>query len=404
MVRGVKAVYSQYIQVLRWIVACLLAVFAICICAESGTSNFYDSSGLHISASPGTLLRYEPLELPFFYRAKAWRILYATRDYAGRPAASSGVVVVSEFAPPASERHIVAWAHPTIGTNRKCAPSLRNSPVESISGINEMITGGYIVVATDYPGLGTGGPFGLLIGKSQGQAVIDSVRAARQVPGVGGGNRYALWGYSQGGHAALFAAGMSAAYAPELSLVAVAAAAPPSDLDELLNADIRSVDGRILAAMALSSWSKAYAVPMDSLVGNDVARIVAGVNAICIDDLGGKLRVLAAQEPLAKKFLNYDPSAYQPWKGLLQLNSLRGISGSAPVFISQGADDKLVRPSVTRQFVRRLCNSGKSVTYNVVKEADHDKIARLSAASAISWIGDRFEGKILANSCGLAQT
>ena len=74
------------------------------------------------------------------------------------------------------------------------------------------------------------------------------------------------------------------------------------------------------------------------------------------------------------------------------------------MFISQGADDELVRPSVTRQFVRRLCNSGKSVTYNVIKEADHDKIARLSAASAVSWIGDRFEGKILANSCELAQT
>jgi alpha-beta hydrolase superfamily lysophospholipase len=397
-------VFIRCLQVLRWFGWCLLAVFAICICAEAGTGNFYDTSGLHISASPGTLLRYEPLKLPFFYRAKAWRILYATRDHSGRPVASSGVVVLSGYAPPAPKRRIVAWTHPTTGTSRKCAPSLRSSPIDSISGINDLITGGYIVVATDFPGLGTDGPFGLLIGKSQGQAVIDSVRAARQVPGVGGSNRYALWGYSLGGHSALFAGGMSATYAPELSLVAVAAAAPPTDLDELLNDDIRSVDGRILAAMVLSSWSKAYGVSMGSLVDNEVGRIVAGVNAICIDDLGGKLSVLTAQKPLARKFLNYDPNARQPWKGLLQQNSLRGISGKAPVFISQGADDKLVRSSVTKQFVRRLCRSGTSVTYNVVKEADHESIARLSAASAIAWIGDRFAGNPSANSCALAKT
>jgi hypothetical protein len=90
--------------------------------------------------------------------------------------------------------------------------------------------------------------------------------------------------------------------------------------------------------MVLSSWSKAYGVSMDSLVDREVERIVAGVNATCIDDLADKLSVLTAE-------------------------------------ISQGADDKLVRSSVTSQFVRRLCRSGTSVIYNVVKEADHDNIA-----------------------------
>ena len=64
---------------------------------------------------------------------------------------------------------------------------------------------GHVVAATDYPGLGTPGPVGYLVGKGQAQAVIDSVRAARQLPDVGGSGRYALWGYSQGGHAVAYA-------------------------------------------------------------------------------------------------------------------------------------------------------------------------------------------------------
>ena len=167
-----------------------------------------------------------PFRFPPFYRAKAWRILYATRDYAGRPVVSSGMVVLSSYASsdPAA-RDIVAYAHPTTGIARRCAPTLRQRPVEAILGLNELVSRGYVVAATDYPGLGTPGPVGYLVGLGQGRAVIDSARAARQIPAVGGGTRIALWGFSQGAHAVLFAAAIASTYSPELSLVGVAAVA-----------------------------------------------------------------------------------------------------------------------------------------------------------------------------------
>ena len=52
------------------------------------------------------------------------------------------------------------------------------------------------------------------------------VRAARSLPAVGNGTRYAVWGHSQGGQAALYAGLMSQSYAPELRLAGIAAAAP----------------------------------------------------------------------------------------------------------------------------------------------------------------------------------
>src|SRR4029450_3380385 len=99
------------------------------------------------------------------------------------------------------------------------------------------ITLGYIVVATDYPGLGTDGIHPYLIGESEARSVLDSVRPARELPNTGASNRFAVWGHSQGGHAALYTGEVAARYAPELKLVGVAAAAPATYLVELFDAD-----------------------------------------------------------------------------------------------------------------------------------------------------------------------
>ena len=248
------------------------------------------------------------------YRAKAWRILYVTRDYRLRPILSTGIVVLPDNAPRIPmERKFVAWAHPTTGIAWKCAPSLRASPVKAIGGLNDLVASGVVVAATDYPGLGTDGPVGYLVGKGQAYAMIDSVRAAKQIPGVGGGRDFALWGYSQGGHAALFAAELAARYAPELSLKGVAAIAPPTDLGTLLRANMGSVAGRILASFTLSSWSVKYGAPLDPLVDSQAAALVQEVGKSCVDDLGGKLDALAAQKGLKQDFLKQDPARVPPW-------------------------------------------------------------------------------------------
>ena len=361
---------------------------------------FFEWPDLNPAIAPGTLLRYQRMSLPAFYRAKAWRILYMTRDYADRPILSSGMVVLSGYAPPnPAARNIVAWAHPTTGVARKCAPSMRQSPTNSIVGFNDLIPAGYIIAATDYPGLGTPGPMGYLVGKGQGQAVIDSVRAARQIPDVGGSNRYALWGYSQGGHAALFAANMASAYAPELELVGVAAAAPPTNLVTLLGETIGSLEGRILAAMTLESWSVKYSVPLGTLVDSTVARVISAVTSNCVDDLGGKLDAVAAEKPLKDKFLTYNPSTQPPWSSFMTANSISKLPRGVPAFIAQGKADEIVRRDVTRQFVQAQCAAGIAVKYLTLDGMDHGGTAKASSGSAIGWIGDRFAGKTAPSSC-----
>lgn len=355
--------------------------------------------GLPVAAA-GTLLDFKRVRLPAFYRGKAWRILYMTRDFRQRPVLSTGIVVLPDRAPKnRAARKFVAWAHPTTGIARKCAPSLRKSPTEAISGLNDLVASGIVVTATDYPGLGTEGPTGYLVGKGQAYAVLDSVRAARQIPDVGGGGDYALWGYSQGGHAALFAASLAPKYAPELNLRGVAAVAPPTDLGRLLRANLSTVPGRILTSMTLASWTRKYGAPLRPLVDNQVAAVVDEVSRSCVDDLGGKLDALAAQKPLQKKFLNYDPAQLVPWDGLLFENSIMGLAGRVPVYVAQGAADDIVLPSVTSQFVRATCRNGAPVQFVSLAGTGHGNSVKAASRSAVNWLAARLRGDRAPSNC-----
>jgi hypothetical protein len=183
----------------------------------------------HIAGRPGQLLRIQRLSYSLD-GAAAYRVLYTSIGLTGRLIPVSGIIVVPSGPPPRGGRNIVAWAHPTTGIDRRCAPSLESDVLYTIPGLETFLARGDIVTATDYPGLGTPGPHPYLIGLSAGRAVLDSVRAARQVPGAEASTRFALWGHSQGGQAVLFAGQIAARYAPGLSLVGIAAAAPATHL------------------------------------------------------------------------------------------------------------------------------------------------------------------------------
>ena len=122
-----------------------------------------------------------------------------------------------------------------------------------MQGLRDMVNRGYVVTATDYPGLGTAGPHPYLVGISEARAVLDSVRAARDMLGTGGGRRFAVWGHSQGGQASLYSGILGHSYAPDLDLVGIAAAAPATELAVLMADDLNSNGGRNLTAMTL--WS-----------------------------------------------------------------------------------------------------------------------------------------------------
>ena len=224
--------------------------------------------------------------------AKAFRIVYRSTGLKGEPIAVSATVIYPADPPPKEGRDIIAWAHYTTGVAERCAPTLLPNLSGTIAGLEQMLSRGYVVVATDYAGLGLPGVHAYLVGISEARSVLDSVRAARNLSGAHATNKFAVWGHSQGGHAALFTGELAPKYAPELKLVGIAVAAPATDLVELFKAQKGSIAGDSLTAMALLSWSRTYNLPLETVLDDEAAASFEKVARSCIQSLSQMIKLL----------------------------------------------------------------------------------------------------------------
>jgi alpha-beta hydrolase superfamily lysophospholipase len=268
-------------------------------------------------------------------------------------------------------------------------------------GLRDLLARGYIVTATDYPGLGTAGPHPYLVGVSEGRAVLDSVRAARNFKNASAGERVALWGPSQGGHAVLFAGELARSYAPELRLVGVAAAAPATELGPLMKMDLPSITGKILGAYALKAWSEVFSLSLANIVLERSTLVFDRLSDFCNETYGQDFSMLFAEQPLEREgFLAVDILAVEPWARLMLENTPKREGRSVPVFIAQGSADDIVHPSVTANFIRDLCRGGTPVSFVGIPGGDHDASAIRGARHAARWIASRFRGREVRNNCG----
>jgi acetyl esterase/lipase len=350
-----------------------------------------------VAGKAGTVISFEPAPgAPD--GALAYRFLYRSTGLGGEPIAVSGLAVIPTAAH--ADRPILAWDHPTSGVVTRCAPSLARKRYQFIPGLKDMIARGWIVVETDYPGLGSPGVHPYLVGDSEARATLDAVRAVRDLPDAKASRRFAVWGHSQGGHAALFTALEAASYAPDLDLVGVAAAAPATDLAALLEADLDTPAGQNLTAMTLWSWSRVYGAPADKVLDPAAAATVDRLSKACIESLYDlEVRRLITR-PFRQHFLA-DPNfaRTEPWAGLMAANTPGVLPDKIPAFLAQGTADQVVRPEVTRAYMARLCRVHVAVRMDWVQGAGHGFVAYKSAPATISWIGDRFAGAPAPSDC-----
>ena len=367
--------------------------------SSSAQDAFYDPSASEIAGAPGTLIRKEAV-VGAPEGAAAYRIVYRSTGLKGEAIPVSALVVIPNNVPPVTGRPIVAWAHPTSGVVRKCAPTLARHKFDDIQGLKQMLDQGYVVVATDYPGLGAAGTHPYLVGASEAHAVIDSVRAARAIEDAVAGSRYAVWGHSQGGQAVLFTGILSKSYAPELQLVGVAAAAPATDLATLLRDDFATMGGKNLTAMTLWSWARVFGAPIDKVVEPQAMPTVDALANECIESFFDFVERQFTGRPLDKVFLSVpDVTQVEPWQSLMKQNTPGVLPDRLPVFLAQGTADTTVRPAVTEAYMRALCKSGNPVEMMVVPKVGHAFIGKHAAEAAIGWIAGRFEGSPPPSDC-----
>lgn len=351
-------------------------------------------AGAPAVAAPGALLEATPVDgAPA--GARAWRIRYETTNVDGGLTQSTGVLVAPDGSGPPAGRDVVAWAHGTVGIDPACVP-IRT--LDQIPGLAEMLARGWVVVATDYPGLGTPGPHAYLAGDAAAAAVLDSVRAAIGHRMAGAGRRVVVWGHSQGGHAALFTANRAAAYAPELQLLGTAAVSPPTDLARNMQHADPTVRG-LLMAFTARSWAQVYGADLGTIANATTQGVIKRATVGCEGDpfsATALVRLLRLRARLG----SLDLGGRAPWDALMARNSITSLSASAaPLLLVQSDGDGLVATTVTRAFFEASCERGAVARYLRLPDTGHATTAIASADDVLAWIAERFSGRAAATDC-----
>jgi hypothetical protein len=338
---------------------------------------------------PGALIRALPVAgLSAQAGSRAWAVLYHSRDLDGRDVAVSGLVAAPPGPAPAGGRPVAVWGHPSAGLADRCAPSRAGVLGAVGPWLGDLFRQGWVVAATDYQGLGTPGTARIVIGLSAGRAVLDAARAARGLDAAASG-RVVLAGFSEGGHAVLWAAELARAYAPELQLLGVAAAAPWAELA----ASLQTGGSGLAALTPVVAWSDAYRVPLD--VATPAGRKAADrVRSACPEEL--------AADPASWRIVAVRPRdllTTPPWPALLARNTPGHAATPAPVFLAQGADDENITPAATRVLVGRLCRLGDTVELRTYQHAGHGDVPDVASADVLAWIGERLAGPPARSTC-----
>jgi len=359
---------------------------------------FYDPP-TDVSRQPGALLRSEPLKdviLPADVRG--WRILYATTVNDNTPA-TAVATVFAPTDPPAGPRPVIAWEHATTGLLQKCMPSLLSASTKGILWRSRIVMSGWVVVATDYSFAEKGGPHPYLIGEGEARAVLDSVRAARQMPELTLDKRMVTWGYSQGGHAALWTGIIGPRYAPDLEILGVAAIAPAVNIKSILTMNVEA-DKRFGPYLALS-YSRFYPdIKFDQAVRPEALNAAREIVNLC-DFVPPE-----DQERIAALAATFDGPALatcsnKALQARIEQNTPDGPI-QASVAIAQGLSDIVVPPPATDAYVEERCAAGQRLEYWTFAGRDHLTIIQSGTPLEdllIKWTTARFANEPQAIGC-----
>ena len=382
------------------------------------------TGGTYLPPSPlpagrhGTLIWSQPIHAPA--GARAWRILYKSTAWNGAPVAVSGFVVAPSGPAPSSGRPVLAWAHGTTGGATWCAPATIASPAQNfldyfsprnsyefdigVPALTTFLRKGYVVTATDYQGLGTPGVHQYLVGSTEARGVLDSILAARQIPGARAGKRAVVLGWSQGGGSAIFA-NQEAAYGAPVKVLGSVDLAPAAGVGVDLERQVPPNPNATPASIAFTNselinfyrgMHAAYPeLNLSQVLTPAGLELLAGDGQMCSEKFG---------DIVIYHYLG-DPGAYlktdvpQAWLDRINQQTAGNAPATAPSLVIQGTKDTAINPYATTAYVHRACRFTQPVEYTVVPGGDHISIVTGSQDEYVAWIARRFAGKPAPSSC-----
>jgi len=433
---------KNYVQSLLLAIGCV-AMFTSSSQAEPPVPPFYEAvMKLAPEGKLGQIVKKE--QIPTSLKGtQAWKIAYISSDVAGRKTIATGLIIAPVGPAPKEGRPILAWAHGTTGAAQNCGPSQIIDPTRELNeyflmdgnswtdfGIpngQAFIDEGYVVVATDYQGLGGGGKHQYAVAATNGRDVINSARAASAMKEVGAGKKTIIYGWSQGGGATIAAAslpdyqaehGTAADNLEYLGFVALApedVAAmlpkPPTDeagasklMNEFTQANVPNVF--LFAHFMMGLWGTQAAYPDLKLTD-----VLTEEGVKVADKLSSNKCVHVMADSIGYAYGDQYKSLIKPqtnnslaWIKAFVDGSVKPVKPVAPVVIYWGTKDTAVPPIMHELYQKQMCSMGASIErIQLPGEQTHFTTPGVSAPMYLSWVKDRIAGKPVTNGCSKIQ-
>jgi hypothetical protein len=346
-----------------------------------GTDPFYGPTSA--APWPGEILRLRRVDVATATPAAAWQMVYGSTGTLGQPIAVSGTLFVPT-APYAGPRPVLGYGVGVHGLGRDAAPSflMRLGTEVELALIDRALARGWAVAVTDGEGLGMPGPHTYGAGRPGGHAILDIARASlHSGAGLDGGAPLAVWGYSEGGRCAAWAAELAPTYAPELNLVGVAAGGVPSDL----RAAALAIDGGPFSGLGLAvlvGLAHAYRDPALERILSEAGR-VAAAHASTLD---ATRLIVEYPQPMRAHTVRDEPWDEPVWRDVLDRERTGRLRPTAPLYLYHVVDDPLVPIALGRSLAEDYEALGADVTWVAVRAPDHLSGAFAGAGKAIAWL------------------
>jgi pimeloyl-ACP methyl ester carboxylesterase len=325
-----------------------------------------------LPAQPGVLIRKQSVSTVI--DARAWRVLYTTTDAAGQVTIASALFCLPKIQE--DSYNLLVYCHQATGIERRCAPSVHDKPALALAGLRQAMQKGWAYLAPDYPGLGAEGIHPFLIGEPTATSVLDAIRAIQTTTVAQINNKTVIWGYSQGGHAAAWAAGVQPSYAPELALDGIILGSPALDPAELFQASEDSPISRVIWALSAVAWSRLTGISLQGAIKPESLAAVRETAKHCF--IGAEAIVgLAATDAMGGKPHLINPLHVEPFATMLQENRAP-TKLSLPVLVVQGGKDITVPPAQSKLMIAEMQSYGTETTY-----IEHDRFDHLTGERAV---------------------
>lgn len=344
--------------------------------------------------------------------AVAYRIRYASYDLKGRPTESTGLVIAP--ATPGVDRRVMSWAHGTTGIGDAACPSIQPDPARELTlyfahgsttqidygipGIQSFIDDDWVVVATDYQGIGTPGVHQYTVNRTNAIDSVTIVHAARELP-VGAGKKFGVVGWSQGGGAAASAVELDPADYGDCEIIGAVCMSPGVPIIGLKQPGLGSAlhsggpippDGHLFMILAGTAAAFPESLSLDDVftpLGKKVFE--AGWNIQPTHHLNDTLaRAFKHEGPV----MAIDQSKFPAWIQAFAEGSAALRKPIAPILVLRDAQDDNGPCPTSWQlgYIEAIKQLGGEITETVYPACDHFALPSHSIDHARDWLAKKF--------------